>query len=170
LRAFNRELKDRIEEAWHRAGIPTAAALRTACLRAEGRAPAAKRRRVLVVDDQADLAEGTAALLRAEGYDVEVAASGEEALARIRWLRPHLVLLDYEMPGLDGLAVLEELRARPETRAIPVLLASAAALRFDDFRRADGFLVKPFDREVLRDFVARLLERASPSAPAPPAL
>ncbi|MGH7149144.1 MAG: response regulator [Planctomycetota bacterium] len=170
LRDFNRELKERIEEAWNREGIPTAVSLRAACLQAEARSPVGERRLVLVVDDQPDLAEGTAALLRAEGYAVEVAGSGEEALEGIDRVRPDLVLLDYEMPGMDGLRVLEELRARPATREVPVLLASAAALPYDEFRRADGFLVKPFDREDLRRFVARLLERGSPSDWPPPAL
>ncbi len=170
LRDFNRGLKEKIEEAWYKEGIPTAVSLKAACLQAEGRFPGAKRRTVLVVDDQADLAEGTAALLRAEGYAVEVASSGEEALEEIGRIRPDLVLLDYEMPGMDGLKVLEELRARPATRQVPVLLASAAALPFEEFARADGFLVKPFDREDLRRFVAGLLERGSPSEPPRPAL
>ena len=165
LRALNRGLKEEIEAEWDRAGVPTAAALRAACSLAEAATPSAKRRRILVVDDDRDLALGTAALLRAEGYDVEIAGSGEEALRRIGWIRPDLVLLDYEMPGMDGLTVLERLRARGETRGVPVLLASAAALSLEECARADGFLVKPFDRSFLFAFVARLLARGSASPP-----
>lgn len=106
---------------------------------------------VLVVDDYPELRRVTARWLRREGFDVEEAASGEDALALLSGRTPRAVLLDVEMPGLGGLATLDEmLRRRP---GLPVVMLSghaddetARALRA---RGAAGFLSKPFDRGAL---------------------
>ena len=79
------------------------------------------------------------------------------AVAAVQALRPDLVLLDYELPELDGLQVIERLRADAATKAIPVLLSSAARVSLADIQRADGFLAKPFPEALLFDVVDRVL-------------
>jgi CheY-like chemotaxis protein len=70
---------------------------------------------------------------------------------------PDLVLLDYEMPEMDGLQVIAQLRADPVTQGIPVLLASAAKVSMADIRLADGFLGKPFQEDLLYQMIDRVL-------------
>jgi len=80
---------------------------------------------VLVVDDQPDTLALIVRALEAEHYQVRQAASGPEALRMIDASMPDLVVLDYRMTGMDGMAVMGELRARPETRDLPVLMLTA---------------------------------------------
>jgi DNA-binding NarL/FixJ family response regulator len=103
------------------------------------------RRTVLIVDDHAGFRAGARALLIADGYDVVgEAADGEAALAAARRLRPEIVLLDIQLPGLDGFAVAERLAAEPQSPAV-VLVSSRGA---EAFRRrlaatsARGFIAK----------------------------
>jgi PAS domain S-box-containing protein len=112
-----------------------------------------ERGRVVLADDNADMREYLCRLL-ASRYDVTAVADGEEALAAARRLHPDLVLTDVMMPHLDGLELLQQLRADPELRDVPVIVLSArageeakvAGLRMG----ADDYLVKPFSaRELL---------------------
>lgn len=160
LKDFNRELKGRIEERFEQAGLPTNADLKAlleelARVEREG----LKRRTILLVDDEAEVATGLAALLRARGYDVELARDGVEALDRLaRDPLPDLVLLDYEMPQLDGEEVLCRCRDAPRTADLPVLLATASQIDLSRLRRVSGLLRKPYPRHVLFEMIARLLE------------
>ena len=79
-------------------------------------------KRILVVDDMPAVREPIAASLRMAGYRTDLAADGRQALEVMRAQRPDLVLLDVAMPGMDGLAVLEAMRAFPETASVPVVL------------------------------------------------
>src|SRR5262245_21524733 len=108
LKAYNRHLKLEIEDKWDRAGLPTHADLRVLMEElARVEREEKKRKSILLVDDEADVALGLAALLRARGYEVELARDGLEALGRLEHAPlPDLVLLDYEMPQLDGEEVL----------------------------------------------------------------
>jgi len=168
LKRFNAALRERIETRWREEPIDTCARLRsrtsemaTHCsLRAKGR-------RALVVDDEPDLAESFASLLRSEGYEVDTAFNGREALEKIRARRPDIVLLDYEMPELDGLQVIDRLRADPGTRTLPVLLATASQVSLAEMRRATGFLVKPFPSEMLVSIFDHLIEAAGDNGAAP---
>jgi CheY-like chemotaxis protein len=81
---------------------------------------------LLVVDDDARVCDVLRRLLARAGYVVTCAGGGEEALALLRDLRPDLVILDWMMPGLDGLGVLRRLRADPATAAIPVMVYTAS--------------------------------------------
>jgi DNA-binding response OmpR family regulator len=106
-------------------------------------APAA---RVLVVDDEEDLRALVSRLLRDRGYEVQEAADGEEALARIEAERPQLLVLDLVMPRLDGWGVLAQLAARAESPPVVVLTARGD---YDSFARAvregaAGYVFKPF--------------------------
>ena len=117
--------------------------------------------RVLVVDDNADMRDYLARLL-GERYAVETAADGASALAAIEAAPPDLVLSDVMMPVLSGVDMLRELRARPSTRTLPVILLSARAgeaPRIEGLGSgADDYLVKPFSARELMARVAALLE------------
>jgi putative two-component system response regulator len=108
---------------------------------------------VLVVDDlkaNRDLLEGQ---LEGLGYEVTQATNGREALAQIELVEPDLVLLDIDMPGLDGLEVCRRIKAHPQRRLVPVVLITALDDRETHLRGieagADDFLSKPVDREGL---------------------
>lgn len=165
LKGYNRRLKLEIEEQWDRAGLPTNADLRVLMEElARVEREEKKKKSVLLVDDEADVAQGLAALLRARGYEVEVARDGMEALARLeREPLPDLVLLDYEMPTLDGEEVLARLRKEARTAHLPVLLATASTIDLSRLRRVSGLLRKPYPRHVLFGMIARLLDTRAPS-------
>jgi signal transduction histidine kinase len=119
--------------------------------------------RILLADDNADMREYVGRLL-GESFEVVAASSGEEALAAALTNPPSLILSDVMMPGLDGFGLLTELRKRPETRTIPVILLSARAgeeSRVEGLGAgADDYLVKPFTaRELLARVGAHLSMR-----------
>ena len=162
LKGFNRDLKHEIENEWDQAGLPTNTDLRALMEElARVEREESKRKSVLVVDDEADVALGLAALLRARGYECELARDGLEALQRLdRDPLPDLVLLDYEMPQLDGEEVLRRLRREPRTAHLPVLLATASTIDLSRLRRVSGLLRKPYPRHVLFAMISRLLGAA----------
>jgi CheY-like chemotaxis protein len=117
--------------------------------------------RVLVVDDNVDAAESMAMILRQLGHEVAIAHDGPDALAACTALRPRVVLLDIGLPGMNGLAVARELRARFDG-ARPTLVALTGWGQADDKARArdagfDHHLVKPPDLDEL----ARILAAAA---------
>jgi len=121
--------------------------------------------RVLVVEDNADLAYGLRNNLEIEGYDVEVAADGERGLERARASRPDLVILDLMLPRLDGFRVLRAVRA--EGLAMPVLILTARGEEADKVRGlklgADDYVTKPFGvLELLARVEALLRRNAAP--------
>ena len=113
--------------------------------------------RLLLADDNADMRDYVTRLLEARGWSVEAVSDGRAALDAVMARRPDLVLSDVMMPGLDGFALLRELRARPETHTIPVILLSARAgteARVDGAEAgADDYIVKPF---AAHELVARV--------------
>ena len=116
---------------------------------------------VLIVDDERANRELLQIMLEPEGYELSVAASGEEALASVAKHPPDLVVLDIMMPGMSGYVVTSRLKANPATRHIPVLVLSSLD---DQSSRAqgagtgaDGFLSKPVSRRDLCELVRTLL-------------
>ncbi len=109
--------------------------------------------RILVVDDNEMNVELVADNLAPEGYEVDRAFSGEEALEKIEQHAYDLVLLDVMMPGLSGYEVCERLKQEEKTRFLPVVMVTALEQRQDKIRGiaagADDFLHKPFDRAEL---------------------
>jgi CheY-like chemotaxis protein len=158
VRRFNRELKRRIETEFKAAGLETAATLRQICVQRTAADTVESRGQILIVDDEEDLADAVAALLRARGFLTCKVNDPRDTVRIASELLPNLVVLDYEMPELDGLQVIAQLRADPLTQGIPVLLASAGKVSMADIRQADGFLAKPFQEGLLYDLVDRLLQ------------
>jgi DNA-binding response OmpR family regulator len=125
--------------------------------------------RVLIVEDNRDLAFGLRNNLEIEGYAVEVASDGPAGLAAARRASPDLVVLDLMLPGMDGYRVLRQLRE--EGLAMPVLILTARGEETDKvlgFRLgADDYVTKPFGVLELLARVEALLRRSRPAAPAP---
>lgn len=162
VRRFNRELKRQIEQGFERAGLDTAVRLRQLLVEAGGDASAPCRGLVLIVDDEEDLAAAVEVLLQRRGFRTWKVHDGKSALTAAAELLPDLVLLDYELPELDGLQVIERLRAEPATKDLPVLLSSAARVSMADIKKADAFLAKPFPEALLFDLVDRVLRKVQP--------
>ena len=122
---------------------------------------------VLVVDDDPDLLRLLSMRLRASGYRVSAVDSAESALARVATERPDLVLSDVRLPGRDGLALFDELRARHP--ALPVILLTAHGTIPDAVaataRGVFGYLTKPFDSQALLEKIRQALSlSAAPSS------
>jgi len=158
LKRFNLNLKREIEQDFHCSGLPTLAEVKAkieTCL--PPRLPGRTKDLILVVDDEDDEAHALVRLLQARGYAVKRAADGLEALALIPRHRPSLVVLDYEMPEMDGLTLIASLREDPATREIPILLTTASRVLATEREQADEFLAKPFDSTHLLHLVEKLL-------------
>ena len=119
--------------------------------------PDAARRRILIADDNADLRDYIARLLTEKGYEVDVVADGQAALATLSASKPDLILTDVMMPRLDGFGLLRAVREHPDFRELPVLMLSARAgeeAKVDGLAAgADDYLTKPFSA---RELVARV--------------
>lgn len=160
MRRFNRDLKQQIEGALAAAGFDTAAAMRRKVLEQAGCAPHQGCRGLcLIVDDEEDLALAVEALLQRAGFRTWKVHDGRAGVAAAQELQPDLVVLDYELPELDGLQVLAQLRADPATSHIPVLLNSAARVLPAERQLADAFLSKPFPEAQLHEAIDRALAR-----------
>ncbi|HLB62518.1 MAG TPA: response regulator [Actinomycetota bacterium] len=119
---------------------------------------------ILVVDDDPDIARFVEVNLRSAGYDVAVAADGEEALEKANEMRPDLVLLDVMMPRIDGFEVAQRLRRNPQTQNTSIIMLTAKALSTDKVlgltAGADDYIIKPFDPIELLARVKGTLRRA----------
>ena len=104
--------------------------------------------------------------LEAEGYDVDTAARGDEADTRLKEKAPDLVVLDWMLPGLSGIELCRRLRARPETRQLPIIMLTARGEESERVRGlatgADDYIVKPFSVPELVARVRALMRRARP--------
>jgi two-component system phosphate regulon response regulator PhoB len=122
--------------------------------------------RILVVEDEASLALLLAYNLEAEGYSVEHVDSGDEAALRLAEATFDLVILDWMLPGVSGLEICRRLRARDETRDMPVIMLTARGEENERVRGlsvgADDYVVKPFSTPELMARVRALLRRARP--------
>lgn len=118
--------------------------------------------RVLVVDDSPVIRQLISVNLELEGFEVETAVDGQDALDKIHDVQPDLMTIDVVMPRLDGLETVKRLRDDPRTARLKILMVSACAQQ-DDLRRGqeagvDAYLTKPFDPETLVQTVRDLIE------------
>ncbi len=127
-------------------------------------APAA---RILVVDDEPNIADLLSAALTFEGYQVGVAATGAEALEQVRSFRPHLVMLDVMLPDFDGNEVCRRLRNQGEQMPIVFLTArDTTEDKVEGLSMGDDYVTKPFSVEELMARVGAILRRAGEMAAA----
>ena len=112
-------------------------------------APAATRRRILVAEDDPDVGRYVEVSLSVEGYEIHRASDGVAAVAKAIEIQPDLVLLDIGMPGMDGVAVCQELRRDPRTSVVPIIMLTARVQQSDKVdgldAGADDYITKPFD-------------------------
>ena len=118
---------------------------------------------VLIVEDDDAIRNNVARILRLEGYDVSVATNGIEGLERAQAVRPDVVLSDINMPGMDGFALVQALRADASFATTVVMLLTAlddrASMRRGMGSGADDYLAKPFTRVELLDALDALLRK-----------
>lgn len=165
VRRFNQELKRKIETQFEAEGLDTSAAIRRLVGSRGGSGGPGKKECILIVDDEEDLAETVESLLREKGYTTYKVFDGKAAIRAVAEIHPDLVLLDYELPEMDGLEVIARLRADASTRDTPVLLASAGRISLQHIRKADGFLAKPFQEGLLYEMVQRVLKQSKEARP-----
>lgn len=119
-------------------------------------------KRILVIDDNASSRELVKFALEPR-YDVEEATDGRDALSRMRTTRPDLVLMDIQMPEMDGYETLHEIRADPTSATVPVVAITAFAM-LEDRQKAfeagfDGYFAKPINIAALREQIETLLKK-----------
>jgi CheY-like chemotaxis protein len=113
-------------------------------------------RTILVVEDEYDVQQVVAEILRDEGYQVSVCGNGREAISQLRKHCPDVVVMDVMMPLLSGLQVLEEMEKSPGLKDVPVILMSEVSLPRSEPPRWRAFLRKPFRLEQLLNAVKRV--------------
>ena len=120
--------------------------------------------RVLVVDDNVTNLKLIEYLLQSKGYDVHTAIDAESALELVHSVKPGLVLMDLQLPGMDGLSLTRKLKADPDTKHVVILAVTAYAMKGDEERArtagCDGYITKPIDTRTLPMLVARYLSEA----------
>ena len=127
----------------------------------------AEKYRIMIVDDDNNIAELISLYLTKECYDTMIVGDGEEALKQFPVFAPNLILLDLMLPGIDGYGVCKEIR---KTSQVPIIMLSAKGEVFDKVLGlelgADDYMVKPFDSKELVARVKAVLRRQPPAAPA----
>lgn len=128
----------------------------------------AERKKILVVDDEPSIREILAIQLSRMGYEVTIAADGEEGLEAYKKDKPDLILLDLMMPRLDGLTVCQNIRTLEKQSGgrVPILFLTARDTRHDKTSAAlsggDDFVAKPVSMQELRDRVDAVIGKARP--------
>jgi two-component system cell cycle response regulator DivK len=121
---------------------------------------------ILIVDDNPTNLKLARILLVSEGHDVRTASDADEALLLLQTFTPRLILMDIQMPGMDGLALTRHLKSDPRTRDITVVAMTAYAMKGDDARAlaagCQGYIAKPIDTRRFAEEISRYLS-TSPS-------
>jgi two-component system alkaline phosphatase synthesis response regulator PhoP len=120
-------------------------------------------KKILLVDDERDLAETGKIVLEEEGYDVQLAFDGLSAVEKVYEERPDLVVLDISLPEMDGYQVCRVLKNDPQYADIPIIMLTARTQRSDEFRGketgADEYMTKPYSPQILIESVNRILNK-----------
>jgi len=128
------------------------------------------RKKVLIVDDEPNIVAALEYLLQRKGYEIRIAADGEEALRQVRSFAPDLVLLDVMMPRQSGYEVCQRIRERPEWSGVRIVMLSAKGREAEVSKGlslgADLYITKPFSSAELVARIGELLgdERPQPGA------
>ena len=116
---------------------------------------------ILIVDDNPQNLKLARVILSAEGYEVRTAIDAEDALNVLKSFAPRLILLDVQLPGMDGLELTRRLKADPAHRDVAIIALTSYAMKGDDAKAfaagCDGYLSKPIDIEALPRAVAEHL-------------
>lgn len=127
-----------------------------------------EKQRILIVDDDENIAELISLYLMKECYETVIVHDGETALLVFQEFKPHLILLDLMLPGMDGYQVCRELRTSSQ---VPIIMLSAKGEIFDKVLGlelgADDYMIKPFDSKELVARVKAVLRRYQTAAPVP---
>lgn len=115
--------------------------------------------RVLIVDDNPTNLKLVAFLVKASGYDVDTAHDADSALAAISANRPRVILMDLQLPGIDGLELTRRLKADPATRGIKIIAVTAYAMKGDEEKAmaagCDDYVTKPVDTRAFPQLIAK---------------
>jgi two-component system, cell cycle response regulator DivK len=126
------------------------------------------REPILVVDDNPQNLKLARVLLTAEGFHVRTAIDAEEALRVLESFQPRLILMDLQLPGMDGLALTRSLKADPRRQSIVILALTAFAMKGDQEKAAsagcDGYITKPLDTESLPKVIHQHLAKSAASS------
>ena len=110
-------------------------------------------KRILVIEDQEDNRRIIRDLLTANGYTLVEAVTGEEGVAAAEHERPDLILMDIQLPGLDGYEATRRIKSNPALKPIPIIAVTSYALSGDDKKAfaagCDGYVTKPFSPKML---------------------
>ena len=118
-------------------------------------------KRILLIEDNAINRRLAQFLLKSQGYEVWEVTSAPEAFASLKEKRPDLILMDIQLPGMDGLTATKQLKADPATRDIPVLAVTSYAMKGDEAKAFEagcsGYVTKPIDKTLFLQTVAKVL-------------
>ena len=110
-------------------------------------------KRILVIEDQEDNRQIVRDLMAASGYELIEATTGEEGVAAAARERPDLILMDIQLPGIDGYEVTRRIKANPQLKSIPIIAVTSYALSGDDKKAfaagCDGYVTKPYSPRLL---------------------
>lgn len=117
---------------------------------------------ILIVDDNLINLKLLRLTLKSGGYDVQTASDAEQAMAVLASFEPRMILMDLQLPGMDGLELTRRLKQRESTRDVVIVAVTAYAMKGDEQRAmaagCDGYITKPVDTRTLAATVARFLE------------
>ena len=118
-------------------------------------------KRILLIEDNAVNRRLAQFLLKSQGYEVWEAGNATEAFDRLKEAQPDLILMDIQLPGMDGLTATRQLKTDPSTREIPILAVTSYAMKGDETKAYEagciGYITKPIDKKLFLETVARLL-------------
>jgi CheY-like chemotaxis protein len=118
---------------------------------------------ILIVDDNATNLKLVKVLLMKEGYAIQTAGDAEEALKALQNFTPRLILMDIQLPGMDGLTLTRKLKSEPGTRGIKVVALTAYAMKGDEEKAraagCDGYIAKPIDTQTFPAVIAGYLKK-----------